>query len=219
MAATGPARRVGILGSGDVARSLGRGFARHGFDVMLGTRDPRKLAAWREERPGTRRVGSFAEAALHGETVVLATLGSATLAAVELAGKGALDEKLVLDATNPLDPEADDPPGLTVGLSDSLGERVQKAVPRARVVKCFNTVPNTRMIDPAFAEGTPSMLICGESAEAKRATDALLRELGWPGAIDVGGIAAARWLEALVPLWVRVARSLDAWDGAFRFVR
>ncbi len=212
-------RRVGILGSGNVGQALGRGFVRHGFDVMLGTRNPEKLAAWREERPGPRRVGSVAEAAHHGDPVVLATLGSGTEEALGLVGDGALDGKLVLDATNPLDFETDDAPGLTVGLSDSLGERVQRAIPRARVVKCFNTVPNSQMIDPSFKEGNPRMLICGESPEAKRATEALLRELGWPGTIDVGGIAAARWLEALVPLWVRTAKSLDAWDGAFRFVR
>ncbi len=212
-------RRVGVLGSGNVGQGLGRGFARHGFDVMLGTRNPEKLAAWREEKPGPRQVGSFAEAARHGDLVVLATLGSGTEEALRLVGDGALDGKLVLDATNPLDFEADDPPGLTVGLSDSLGERVQRAVPRARVVKCFNTVPVSRMIDPSFTEGNPRMLICGESPEAKRETEVLLRELGWPGAIDVGGIASARWLEALVPLWVRTSKALDAWDGAFRFVR
>lgn len=210
---------MGILGSGNVGQGLGRGFVRHGFDVMLGTRNPKKLSAWREEKPGPRRVGSFAEAARHGDLVVLATLGSGTEEALRLVGDGALDGKLVLDATNPLDFEADDPPGLTVGLSDSMGERVQRAVPRARVVKCFNTVPVSRMIDPSFTEGNPRMLICGESLEAKKETELLLRELGWPGAIDVGGIASARWLEALVPLWVRTSKALDAWDGAFRFVR
>lgn len=212
-------QRVGILGSGDVAQALGRGFAKHGFDVMLGTREPSKLGTWQKESPGTRRVGSFAEAARHGEVVILATLGTGTESAIRMAGAGAFDGKLVLDATNPLDFSSGPAPGLFVGMTDSLGERVQRALPHARVVKCFNTVSNVKMVDPKFAEGAPKMLICGENAEAKKETDHLLRELGWPGALDVGGIEAARWIEALVPLWVRVSARENAWDGAFRFVR
>ncbi len=211
-------RRVGILGSGEVARSLGTGFARHGFDVMLGSRDPSKLHDWRDESPGPRRVGTFDETARRGELVILATLGTATEAAIRLVGAGAFDGKIVVDATNPLEHSGGSGVGLSVGLTDSMGERVQRALPGARVVKCFNTVPHTRMIDPEFSEGTPRMLICGEDLASKQAVATLLQELGWPGVIDVGGIEAARWLEALVPLWVRVSSSEDRWDGAFKFV-
>jgi predicted dinucleotide-binding enzyme len=213
------ARRIGILGSGVVAQALGRGLARHRFEVMLGTRDPAKLAAWKAEPPGTRSVGSFADAARFGDPVILATLGSAAEEVVRLAGPSAFDGKLLIDATNPLDFSKGMPPGLFVGLSDSLGERVQRAAPKAHVVKCFNTVGNTQMVDPKFREGAPRMLICGNDAAAKARVEALVQELGWPGALDVGGIDGARWLEALVPLWVRASSALNAWDGAFRFVR
>lgn len=212
-------KQVGILGSGDVGKQLGRGFAKHGFDVMLGSRNPAKLESWRKETKGKVSTGTFAQAAAHGDFVILALNGAATEAAIDLAGPKNLSGKLVIDATNPLDFSHGMPPGLLVGTTDSLGERVQKKVPDARVVKCFNTVGNVKMIDPKFKEGVPPMLICGNDEDAKKRTDAILRELGWPGAMDVGGIEGARWLEALVPLWVRVAQVLNTNEHAFKVVR
>lgn len=213
------ADKVGILGSGDVAKALGRGFAKHGFDVKLGTRDPKKLDAWMKETKGKVSVGTFADAARHGEIVVLAVLGTAAEDVVRQAGVANLAGKLVLDATNPLDVSKGIPPGLFVGTTDSLAERLQRLAPAAKVVKCFNTVSNPQMIDPKFAEGTPPMLIAGNDADAKKRTEALLVSLGWPGVLDVGGLDGARWLEALVPLWVRAGLALDTWGHAFKAVR
>ncbi|MGP8071621.1 MAG: NADPH-dependent F420 reductase [Thermoplasmata archaeon] len=211
--------KVGILGSGDVGKQLGRGFAQHGFDVMVGSRDPAKLDSWRKETQGKVSTGTFAQAAAHGDFVILALNGSGTEAAIDLAGTNNFAGKLVLDATNPLDFSHGMPPGLLLGTTDSLGERVQRMLPDAKVVKCFNTVSNVKMIDPKFKEGAPPMLICGNDAEAKKRTEAILRELGWPGAMDVGGIDGARWLEALVPLWVRTSQVLNTWEHAFKVVQ
>jgi 8-hydroxy-5-deazaflavin:NADPH oxidoreductase len=212
-------KRVGILGSGDVGKQLGRGLAKHGFDVMLGSRDPAKLESWRKETRGKVSTGTFAQAAAHGDFVILALNGAATESAIDLAGAKNFSGKLVIDATNPLDFSHGMPPGLLFGTTDSMGERVQRKLPNAKVVKCFNTVSNVKMVDPKFAEGTPPMLICGNDAEAKKRTEAILRELGWPGAMDVGGIDGARWLEALVPLWVRTSQVLNTWEHAFKVVR
>jgi 8-hydroxy-5-deazaflavin:NADPH oxidoreductase len=211
--------KVGILGSGDVGKQLGRGLAKHGFDVMLGSRDPAKLEPWRKETKGKVSTGTFAQAAAHGSFVILALSGAATEAAIDLAGGKNFAGKLVIDATNPLDFSKGMPPTLFVGTTDSLAERVQRKLPDAKVVKCFNTVSNTRMVDPKFRDGTPPMLICGNDAGAKKHTEEVLRELGWPGALDVGGIEGARWLEALVPLWVRAAQVLNTYEHAFKVVQ
>lgn len=211
--------RVGILGSGDVGQALGRGFARHGWDVMLGTRSPEKLQEWLDETEGTVSVGSFAEATAHGDVVILATVGDAVEDVIDLAGAETFTGRLVLDATNPLDFSGGAPPHLLFGGTDSLGERIQAALPGAAVVKCFNTVSNAQMVDPDFEEGTPPMMICGNDADAKERTEAILVELGWPGALDVGDIESARYLEAMVPLWVRVGTVLDTWMHAFKAVQ
>ena len=208
--------RVGVLGSGGVGRVLARGFADAGHDVRIGSRNSKnaELDEWRAQTGARVPTATFREAAQHGEVVVLAVLGSAVDSVLDLAGPEAFAEKLVLDATNALDFSHGMPPGLFVGLTDSLGERIQRRLPTARVVKCFNTVPNALMVHPKLPVGPLEMLICGNDAAAKKQTTEILRSFGWAGAIDVGGIESSRWLEALVPLWVRVGASL----GTFRHV-
>lgn len=210
--------KVGILGSGDVAQALGRGFAKHGHEVMIGSREPKsaKLAKWKEAAGPKASAGSPAQAAKFGELVVLATLGEGTESALDLAGSSSFNGKVVIDVTNPLDFSKGMPPGLFVGTTDSLSERIQRKLPKAKVVKCFNTVSSVQMIDPKHKGDRPKMLIAGEDAAAKMKVDEMLRGLGWAGAIDCGGIVAARWLEALVPLWVAVAGKMGSYDVIFQ---
>jgi 8-hydroxy-5-deazaflavin:NADPH oxidoreductase len=138
--------KIGILGSGDVGQALGAGFLSRGDAVMLGTRDPSKLADWQEAHSGAA-VGSFKDAATFGEVVVFATLGSAFESVVQAAARDSFDGKVVIDATNPL--RVDDAgPHLSIGFSDSLGEQVQRGLPKARVVKAFNTVGAPYMVRP-----------------------------------------------------------------------
>ncbi len=207
--------RVGILGSGVVGQALGSGFSSRGYEVMLGSRTPRsdKLMAWAKKAGTNATTGSFAEAAGYGDIVLIATLGTVAEEVVDLAGVENFDGKLVIDTTNPLDFSSGAPPGLFVGLTDSLGERIQRKLPNAKVVKCFNTVPSSQMVHPTYENAR--MLICGYDVAAKRKVTGILKEFGWEGSIDCGGIDGARWLEAIVPLWVRVGTALDVWSHAF----
>jgi 8-hydroxy-5-deazaflavin:NADPH oxidoreductase len=212
---------VGILGSGDVGQALGRGFASHGHDVKIGSRTPNsdKLKAWLKQTTGKTSTGTFAEAAAHGEILVLAAQGAAAENVIDLAGPEKFTGKVVIDTTNPLDFSKGSSPTLFVGITDSLGERIQRKLLQAKIVKCFNIVSNLQMVNPTFSEGKPEMLICGNDAQAKQRVIAILKEFGWPGAIDTGGIEEARWLETLVPLWVRVGAALNTWRHAFKVVR
>ena len=205
---------VGIIGSGDVGRALGRGFASRGYGVKIGSRTPgsEKLKEWVRNTGRNSSTGSFAEAAAYGDILVLATLGTAAEDAVRMAGKTNFDGKIVIDATNPLDFKGNSV-GLFVGTTDSLGEQIQRNLPKAKVVKCFNTVGNSQMVNPKSKEG--EMLICGNDVAAKEKVASIVKEFGWKGAIDVGGIEGARWLEALVPLWVRVAMKFNTRDHVF----
>lgn len=212
--------RVGILGSGIVGRTLGSGFAEHGHDVRLGTRTPGKpeLVQWAASAGGTATVGTFAEAARHGELVVLSCLGDASSEVLGLAGPANLEGKTLIDTTNPLDFSKGMPPGIFVGLNDSLGERHQRQLPHSRVVKCFNIVPAPIMVRPSILTAPPTMMIAGNDASAKATVASLLKEFGWEPPVDLGGIENARWLETLVPLWVRVASALGNFNVAFRAV-
>jgi hypothetical protein len=187
--------------------------------VKLGSRAPQseKLQAWLQQTNGRVSTGTFPQAATHGEVLVLATLGAATEEAIDLAGRAHFAGKVVIDATNALDFSTGPAPGLFVGLTDSLSERIQRKLPQARLVKCFNTVPNVQMVNPKFKDA--EMLICGNDASAKQEVTKLLKEFGWSGAIDIGAIENARWLEALVPLWVRVGMALNTWTHIFKVLR
>jgi len=210
--------RVGVIGSGAVGRALAAGFAAHGHEVTIGTRDPeanQELQAWAAQHDDVA-IGSFAAAAEGGEIVVLATRGTAVEEAISTAGPQHFVGKLVIDATNPLDVSGGGP-GLAVGHSDSGGEIVQRAIPDARVVKAFNTVNSELMVDPRLAGGRQPMFIAGNDDAAKQSVAAILDDFGWD-AFDVGDIEQSRQLEALVLLWVAVGQRRGAWDHAFTIV-
>jgi predicted dinucleotide-binding enzyme len=211
--------KIGVLGSGEVAKTLAAGFVKHGHEVMLGTRDPSKLAQF-VARHAPARAAGFADAAAFGELVVLAVKGTAAAEAVRMAGERNLAGKPVVDATNPI---ADAPPTEGVlrfftSLDESLMERLQKECPGARFVKAFNSVGAANMVDPALPGGPPTMFICGNDEAAKRAVTALLGELGWESA-DMGKAQAARAIEPLCILWCIPGFLHNQWTHAFKLLR
>jgi 8-hydroxy-5-deazaflavin:NADPH oxidoreductase len=211
--------RIGILGSGDVGRALGTAFATCGYEVMIGSREAGnpKVKDW-ISRAGVRASGgTFAEAARFGEVIVLATLWSGTENALRLAGAESFAGKVVIDATNPLD-YATTPPRLSVGLTDSAGEQVQRWLTTARVVKAFNIVGHAHMFRPDFPGGPPDMFLAGNDAGAKQAVSQILNEFGWE-AIDLGGIEASRYLEPLAMVWITYGFRAKSWNHAFKLLR
>lgn len=212
--------RVGVLGTGDVGRTLGNAFIALGHEAKMGSRSAagEKASAWAREAGPRASAGSFAEAASHGEVVVLATLGVANESVLRAAGPANLAGKLVLDTTNPLDFSKGFPPRLALAGNDSGGEQVQRLVPGARVVKVFNTVGHAHMFRPSFPGGPPDMFICGADEGAKRQVEALLRDFGW-GTVDLGGIESSRYLEAMCMVWVLHGARSGSWNHAFKLLR
>jgi hypothetical protein len=193
--------KVGVIGSGVVATTLGGGFLKHGHDVAVGTREPAKLADWQAKNPAAKIV-SFAEAAAFGELVVLAVGGAVALDALKLAGAGNLAGKTVIDACNPIGggPPVNGVLSFFTTMTDSLMERLQKAYPDAYFVKAFNSVGAPQMVNPHFAGGKPTMFICGNDAAAKKKVEAILDQFGWETE-DMGAVEAARAIEPLCMLW------------------
>ena len=210
--------KVGVLGSGDVAKALAGGFIKHGHQVMLGTRDTGKLADFVAKHQGAK-AGSFADAAKFGEVVVLAVKGSVALDALKSAGAANLSGKPVIDATNPI---ADAPPENGVlkfftSLDQSLMERLQSAFPDAHFVKAYNSVGNARMINPQFPAGKPTMFICGNDEKAKAAVRGINDQFGWETA-DMGKAEAARAIEPLCMLWCILGFTKNEWTHAFKLL-
>jgi predicted dinucleotide-binding enzyme len=212
--------KVGILGTGDVGRALGRGFIALGHDVKMGARtaNHEKALAWASEQGARASQGTFADAARFGEVIVFATLGVANPEVVKAAGVDAFAGKVVIDATNPLDFSAGFPPDLAIKGNDSGGETLQRLIPQAKVVKAFNIVNNDLMFRPNVAGGPPDMFIAGDDADAKKRVTAILNDFGWPRVVDFGGIKSARWLEALCVVWVLGCAGTGNWRQAFKLL-
>jgi predicted dinucleotide-binding enzyme len=211
--------KVGVLGSGVVAQVIAAGFVKHGHEVMIGSRDPEKLADWNAQNPKASR-GTFAEAAQFGEAIVVAVKGNVASSALMLAGAQNLAGKPVLDACNPI---ADAPPVNGVlkfftGPNESLMEHLQREFPDAHFVKFFSSVGNMQMINPEFAEGKPTMFICGNNDAAKETAAGFLDQFGWETA-DMGGVEAARAIEPLCILWCIPGFLRNEWTHAFKLLR
>jgi predicted dinucleotide-binding enzyme len=212
--------KIGVVGSGAVAQTLGAGFLEHGHQVTLGTREAGKLKDWAAKNPGAE-VGDFAAAAAFGEMVVLAVGGAVALEALKLVGAANIAGKMVIDACNPIGggPPVHGVLTFFTSLTDSLMERLQKAYPAAHFVKAFNSVGAAQMVDPHFSGGKPTMFICGDDEPAKRAVTGLLDQFGWETA-DMGPVEAARAIEPLCMLWCIPGVARNDWSPhAFKLLR
>jgi len=212
-------KKIGVLGSGAVGKVLADGFLKHGYEVMLGSREPAKLGAWQAAAGGRGLAGTFADAARFGDVVVLAVKGTAAEEVVRLIGSDTLSGKTVIDATNPI---ADAPPvngilRLFTSQDESLLERLQRLAPAARFVKAFSSVGNSLMVNPQLAGGPPTMFICGNDAAAKAEVKAILDQFGW-GSEDMGGAEAARAIEPLCVLWCIPGFRENRWRHAFKLL-
>ncbi len=207
---------IGIIGSGDVARSLGKGLAAVGHHVMIGTRDTerKELAAWKRQTKKNGSLGTTTEAANFGELIILAVTWHAAEDILqqirpELAGK------VIIDLTNPLVFREEEAPTLSIGFNMSGGEIVQQSLPDSHVVKTLNTISHAHMVQPKYEEGLPIMFVCGNNEAAKKEVLSLLRDLGWTDVINLGDITKSRLLEPLCLLWVEYGVARSTWDHAF----
>lgn len=210
---------IGILGTSMVGQTLSGKLAEIGHNVMVGTRDVGRTLAhtephpygfpafsvWHKQYPQIQ-LGTFADAARHGEIVINATNGTGSLNALHLAGEINLNGKILMDISNPLDFAQGNPPLLSLCNTDSLGEQIQRDFPQVKIVKTLNTVTASLMINPhQLADGDHDIFISGNDASAKAQVSHLLTTwFGWKRIIDLGDITTARGTEMYLPLWLRL---------------
>jgi len=213
--------KVGILGSSQVGQSLGNAFLTEGYEVMIGTRDTTKetLVKWQKENPSAK-LGSFGECATFGDFLVLAVSGDAVVEVINQAGKEKFSNRIVIDVTNPI---AKQPPQNGVlkfftNLDRSLMEELQELLPEAKLVKAFNSVGSASMYKPDFADGKPTMFICGNDDRAKTVVKDILILFGWETE-DMGKVEAARAIEPLAMLWCIPGFLRNQWTHAFKLLK
>lgn len=213
--------KIGIIGSGNVAQTLGDKLLDVGHEVMISSRDldaektsgfgtvPSAnawVAAQQAKGHQGAAAGSVAATAAFGDLLINATSGVASLAALGVAERSDIEGKVLIDLSNPLDFSGGMPPTLAFCNTESLGERIQAAYPGARVVKTLNTVSVAVMVAPGALPEATDMFVAGNDAEAKRwVTEEVLKGwLGWSRVVDLGDITNARGTEMYLPLWVRL---------------
>ena len=182
---------ISVFGTGEVGSAVASKLNSLGHDVVFGSRHPGG------DRDGIP-VLSHADAAAHGDWIVNALHGEdamATLVPLDLAGK------LLVDIGNWR--SAIDSP-----IVDTLGESLQRALPRTRVVKAMNFPSAQLMGHPEKLDGTHSIFLAADDAAARNAVKNLLESFGWLDLIDLGDLAACRAMEQLAPMWIRLNEKL-----------
>jgi predicted dinucleotide-binding enzyme len=199
--------RIGVLGSGVVGQTIGTKLVQLGHEVTLGSRaaDNPKGAGWVKGAGDRANQGTFSDAASFGEIVFNCTSGVASLEALRQAGEANLAGKLLIDLANPLDFSRGMPPTLSVCNTESLGEQIQAAFPKTRVVKSLNTINCQVMVNPSLVPGEHDVFVSGNDAGAKAQVTTILRDwFGWRNVVDLGDIVSSRGVEMYLPLWLRL---------------
>jgi len=225
--------KIAILGTGIVGQIIAEKLVSLGHQVMVGTRSISETLSrnspdifgrppfkdWYSQHQEVK-FDTFEQAAAYGELIVNATSGAGTLAALKLAGEKNLSEKIMLDVSNPLDFSQGMPPSLLVCNTDSLGEQVQRAYPKTKVVKSLNTLNAYLMVKPDLLPEDTSIFLNGNDADAKKQVRLLLNTFGWKDncIIDVGDISTARGTEMLLPIWARLWTALQTPVFNFKIV-
>jgi predicted dinucleotide-binding enzyme len=201
--------KIAVLGTGTVGDTIGSKLIGLGHSVMMGSRtaDNEKAKAFVAKHTNSATAGLFSDAAAFGEIIFNCTAGVGSLEALKMAGEKNLEGKIIVDVSNPLDFSKGMPPSLAFVNTTSLGEEIQKAFPRTKVVKTLNTMWCGIMVNPAMINnGDHSVFIGGNDAEAKEEVKKILLSFGWKEntILDLGDLTSSRGTEMYLPLWLRI---------------
>jgi predicted dinucleotide-binding enzyme len=176
--------RIGIIGKGNVGTAIGTGLTRAGHEVKFGHRDPKEPVA---------------DAAKWGDVLVLAVPYEAVSDAVKTIGSLA-DGKVLVDVTNAVTSDW----GLAVGFTTSAAEELRRMLPKARVVKAFNTVFAVNQSTGKVGKEQLTFFVAGDDAKAKAVVMQLGKDIGFEP-VDAGPLKSARYLEPMAILLMNMA--------------
>lgn len=213
--------KIGILGTGVVGNTIGSKLISLGHEVMMGSRTTtnEKALEWVQKAGKGASNGTFSDAAGFGEIIFNCTKGMISLEVMKLAGEKNLEGKILIDLSNPLDFSNGFPPTLSVCNDNSLGEQIQQALPKTKVVKTLNTMNCDVMVNASTVPGDHDIFVCGNDEDAKSKVKSILKEFGWLAPIDLGDITNARGTEMLLPIWVRLYNTLKTAHFNFKIVK
>jgi predicted dinucleotide-binding enzyme len=179
--------RICIIGKGNVGSAIAAGLSRAGHEIKFGHRDPKEPVA---------------EAARWGEVITLAVPHSAAADTTKAVGAAA-DGKTVIDVSNALTEGME----LAMGFTTSAAEEIQKMLPKAHVVKAFNTVFAQNQSTGKIGGERLALFVAGDDAKAKKTVMQLGADIGFEP-VDAGPLKAARYLEPMGMLMISLGYML-----------
>lgn len=215
--------KIAVLGTGMVGRAHAGRLLQLGHEVVVGTKNVEKtlsetkpdsmgnppFSKWQEFHT-TIKLDTF-ENASKGADIVFEALHGQVAVNVLKSIEGALAGKILIDISNPLDFSKGMPPVLFVSNTDSLGEQIQRALPKTKVVKTLNTLNADLQVNPSqLANGDHDIFVSGNDKEAKSKVIEILKSYGWKNILDLGDITTARGTEMLMAFWLRAWQALGS---------
>ncbi|SHL84040.1 NADPH-dependent F420 reductase [Streptomyces yunnanensis] len=229
--------KIAVLGTGGGGRAHAAKLLELGHKVFVGTRDPEATLTrtepdmmdnppygqWLADHPGLTLL-SFGEAAAAADELVINGIdGHNAVAALsdiadQLAGKTLVDYAVPFiynpDVEHPWPTPWGVMPKLDPVDTDSLGEQIQRALPKTRVVKSFVTQEQSTVVDPkAIGGGDHTMFVAGDHADAKQAVTDLLKSYGWSDILDLGPLVCARGMEMYAHMHSAIGFGLGQQSG------
>lgn len=193
---------IAMIGAGRVGQALAHALMTQRYAVRFGVPEPARHAELPSRFKGRASVHTVADAIEPADTVILATPYAAALQVARDIPDWA--QRILVDATNPIAPAM---AGLIVGTTTSGAEQIAAAAQHARVVKCFNTTGFENMANPQYPAGALFMPVAGDDAAARQRVLALATLIGFD-AVDMGVLAAARYLEPWAMVWIEMSMRL-----------
>jgi 8-hydroxy-5-deazaflavin:NADPH oxidoreductase len=212
--------KIGLVGTGNVAKILGAKLTGLGHEVTLGSRDPENSAAREWAAQNGVALTTVPLAAAGAELVVNTAPGVGSLEALTLAGAENLSGKVVVDVSNGVRTHNGAAAVVTPD-GGSIAEQLQAAFPEARIVKTLNTMAGQVMVDPGRIPGHHVVFLSGNDAAAKEEVAGLLKDFGWSEEqiLDLGDVTSARATEAALLLFIRLYTAFQTPEFNFSFAR
>lgn len=187
--------KIGIIGSGTVARTLGGAWAKQ-HEVLIGARNLESVTNWQQSTGLDIQLGSLQEAAAFDEVVLVAINPWTEIESVVKPLAQELQNKVIVDVSNNIT-FAHTPPKLAF-TEASMGERIQAWLPESKIVKTLNHIPALMMVNPTESGILPAIgWVSGNDNDAKQQVMSLLTDIGWPEITDLGDIRQSRLQESI----------------------
>ncbi|MGW4276322.1 NADPH-dependent F420 reductase [Streptomyces seoulensis] len=195
---------VGILGTGNLAVTLGRAWAASGHSLLVAGRNPLHASEAADQIGASAEAVAPADFAGRADAVVVAVSWEGLEAALHLVGgsDGTLAGKTMIDCTNPVDYAT----GELKPASGSAAQLVARSAPGAHVVKALHLFAGASWPYTGPQETAPVVAICGSEHSALDLATALIGDLGGRAAV-IGGLDSTRQMEEAAGFVMRVVAS------------